>query len=322
MPTAPSILLVVNPTSGRGRGRRTAEALTPRLQARGRSVVVRETVQRGDAERFVRDALTKPENRYGCVVACGGDGTIQEVANALALADATTSVRRPMLGLAPAGRCNDFCRVLGISRDVGAIAGVLLDGTPRPIDLGRVNGRCFCTVATIGVDADVSSFVDAMRMPLSGTPAYLYGTLRVLSRYQPRSLRISGDFGVIEEPVFLASSANTSLYGGAIPIAPGAVPDDGKLDLCVIRHVSRRRMLTLVPKVFRGRHAGQPEVRLIRTAHLRIESQEPLDLWADGERIGQTPATIDVVPGGIDVLMPRDFDFANRAKNACAMEPT
>lgn len=313
MPTDPSILLVVNPTSGRGRGRRTAEGLTARLQARGRTVVVQETKQRGDAERFVRDLLADPKRQYGCVVACGGDGTIQEIANALALTDRVGP--RPVLGLAPAGRCNDFSRVLGISRDVDAIADVLLDGRPRPLDLGRVNGRCFCTVVTVGVDADVSSFVDGMRMPLSGTIAYLYGTLRVLARYRPRSLRISGDFGVIEEPVFLASTANTSLYGGAIPIAPDAVPDDGKLDLCVIQHVSVPRMLTLVPKVLRGRHAGEPEIRLIRTTHLKIESVEPLELWADGERIAETPATIDVLPGCVDVLMPRDFHFAKRSRD-------
>lgn len=320
MPTDPPILLVVNPTSGRGRGRRTANGLTERLQAQGRTVVVLETKQRGDAERFVRDALAEADQRYSCVVACGGDGTIQEIANALALSDAATSGQRPMLGLAPAGRCNDFCRVLGISRDVDAIANVLLEGAPRPIDLGRVNGRCFCTVATVGVDADVSSFVDGMRMPLSGTIAYLYGTMRVLSRYRPRSLRISGDFGIIEEPVFLASTANTSLYGGAIPIAPSAVPNDGKLDLCVIEHVSMRRMLTLVPKVLRGRHADQPEVQLIRTTHLTIESDEPLDLWADGERIAQTPVTIDVLPGCIDVLMPQGFEFGKGVKSKHATE--
>ena len=74
MPTDPSILLVVNPTSGRGRGRRTAEGLTARLQAQGRTVVLQETKQRGDAERIVRAMLADPKRRCGCVVACGGDG--------------------------------------------------------------------------------------------------------------------------------------------------------------------------------------------------------------------------------------------------------
>jgi diacylglycerol kinase (ATP) len=208
------------------------------------------------------------------------------------------------MGLAPAGRCNDFARALGVPNDPKAIAEVLMRGTPCPIDLGRVNGRCFCTVATLGVDAEVSSYVDTMRMPLRGTLAYLYGALRVLARYRPHRVRIDGDFGVIDQPIFLASTANTSLYGGAIRIAPEACPTDGVLDLCIIEGVSRLRSWTMLPSVLRGQHQSCPEVRFVRTRRLAINASEPLELWADGERTARTPVEIQAAPGAVHILLP------------------
>ena len=185
------------------------------------------------------------------------------------------------------------------------------------MDLGRVNGRHFCTVATAGIDAEISQFVDQMRMPLTGTLAYLYGALRVLARYRPRRLRIEGDFGIIDRPVFLASSANTSSYGGAVPIAPSASACDGQLDLCVIEFMSKLRALRMVPRVLRGAHVRHPGVQFVRTRRLTIQSADPLELWADGELVGSTPATIEVVPGAIHVVVPTGaVDLCQNAMHA------
>ena len=297
-------LIVANPTSGRGRGRRMAEAVLQRLHHQGKQAEIRYTAARGDAESISRDAcrsVAPPE----CVVACGGDGTIQEVANTLASLQKPMSDACPVLGLAPAGRCNDFARAMGIRPDPDAVAGALFHGTARPIDLGRVNDRYFCTVATLGVDAEVSSFVDTMRMPLRGTPAYIYGALRVLARYRPHPLRVEGDFGLIERPLFLASSANTPFYGGNIRIAPQADPTDGYLDLCVIDPVSRLKSFGLLPKLLAGRHVALPIVHFHRTRRVMIDAPSPMDVWADGERIARTPVTIDIVPGAVRVMVPR-----------------
>lgn len=310
----PRVLIIANPTSGKGRGARTGEAVHGLLQSRGIYSRISYTQSAGDAERITRKACgggetCDPDTTPGTIVACGGDGTIQQVAATLAELRAAGDKHVPVLGLAPAGRCNDFARALGITRDPEAIADVLSGGVRTPLDLGRVNGRYFCTVATLGIDAEVTAFVDTMRMPLRGTLAYLYGAIRMLFRYRAKTVRIEGDFGVIERTVFLASTANTASYGGAIPIAPNATPTDGILDLCVIDRVSRIRALLLIPVVMRGKHLGRPGITLLRSRKLRIVSQEsqgPIDLWADGERIGQTPVTIEAVAGAIDVLLPKN----------------
>ncbi|MCH7592362.1 MAG: diacylglycerol kinase family lipid kinase [Planctomycetes bacterium] len=307
-----NILIITNPASNHGRGARAAGLAAARLRARGAEPEIRETKASGDAERIATEAITDRRESLRCVVACGGDGTIQEVANALAKARAESSA--PPLGLIPAGRCNDFAHALGIPTDPTRAADLLIEGTARRIDLGRVTGRApgapgpderyFCTVATIGIDSEVSSYVDGMRGPLKGTVAYLYGALCVLRRYQAKTVRLSGDFGVIEQSIFLASSANTRLYGGSIPIAPDADPTDGLLDLCVIDAVSKLRALTLIPTVLAARHRSRRGVRIIQTKRFTIDADEPLEIWADGERIARTPATIEAAPAALRVVLP------------------
>ena len=292
-------LIIANPTSGRGRGRRIGETVAESLRSAGRDVELRFTTGRGDGESIARSALTGSA-QFGCIVACGGDGTVQEIVNAVVAAGSGVA-----MGLAPAGRCNDFARALGIVRDADAIAAVLLRGEARPVDLGRVNGRLFCTVATAGIDAEVSEYVDSMTLPLRGTPAYLYGAIRVLRRYQCRPMRITGDFGTIDRPMLLASSANTSCYGGAIHIAPEASPTDGLLDVCLIDPMSRWRAMRLLPALLAGRHGGRRGVHFARTLRMTIGTDEPMVLWADGERIASTPATIEVVPAAVRVFQQR-----------------
>lgn len=307
------MLIIANPVSGRGKGSRAAVAVAELVGQYDVDVEVRYTTATGDAERIAREALARGTCPFRCIVACGGDGIVQEIVNALAVARLSLGDACPALGLAPAGRCNDFARAFRIPTDPTAIAGILVKGQALFTDLGRVNGRYFCTVVTAGVDAEVSSFVDTMRMPLRGTLAYLYGAVRVLIRYRPYDLAIAGDFGVIERPMLLASTANTSCYGGAIRIVPDASPTDGFLDLCVIDRVTRLRAMALIPALLAGRHGRCPAVRFLRTQRLTIASRRPLELWADGERIARTPATIEVVPAAIRVVQPARCEVMDRS---------
>jgi len=272
-----------------------------------------------NAEDIVRAACSSSHARPDCVVACGGDGTVQQIANAIAPIHESGGSEAPLVGIAPAGRCNDFARALGISADPIVIAGAVAGGVACPVDLGRAGGRYFCTVATLGVDAEVSSYVDSMRVPLRGTAAYLYGAVRVLARYRPHQVHLVGDFGEIRQAVFLASTANTPSYGGAIRIVPGADPTDGMLDLCVIDAVSRLRSFALLPRVLAGRHESHRGVRFIRTTRFTVDAFERMQLWADGERIAQTPVEIEAARGAIRVLLPRTSPLASRS-NAAPIE--
>ncbi len=303
-----SILIIANPTSNKGRGRNRAEAVRTVLISSDASCKVAYTTGPGDARTIATRCCTGEDaGKYDTLVACGGDGTIQEVAHAIAQTSQKEVERNgaplPWLGLAPSGRCNDFARAMDVSTSVDAIARVLLQATPTSVDMGKVNDRIFCTVATAGIDAEVTAYVDRMKIPLRGTPAYIYAVMRVLMYYDAPHMRLTGDFGELDGRFFVASSANTSSYGGAIPIAPEASETDGLLDICCIPRISKLRGLRVVREAMRGRHTELPEVQILRTKFLTIETpKKPVQLWADGELVGETPATIQAIPSAIWVL--------------------
>lgn len=293
--STPEYVIIANPTAGRGRTKRLADDVAARLRSAGRRVEIRWTQFAGHAQQIANEAVAAG---VPTVVACGGDGTVQQVAQALAQTDTT-------LGLAPGGRCDDFARAIGVGSGPGRVAQILLEGAVRRVDLGRVGDRFFCSLAAIGFDAAVSRFVDQMRLPIKGNPAYVYGIFRMLLHYRFVPLRLTGEFGERAGAVFLAAIGNTSTYGGGICISPRARLDDGLLDICLIRGVvSKVRVTRLLPLAMHGRHGTCKEVEFLRTKTLRLESPRPLELWADGEFIGATPLTVEAVPRALKVLAP------------------
>lgn len=292
---SPDILIIANPASGGGRGRSVAERAAWYISAHGGQARVVLTQGRGDATRLTRDALRDGIPR---IVACGGDGTTHEIAGVLAGSDA-------VLGVLPCGRGNDFARALGIPTQPAAAAAVVLDGITRQIDLGRVNGRYFCTVATLGFDSEVARLVYDKRVPFTGTAAYICGVLTMLVRYRGIALRAHGDFGTLNGPVLLAATGNTTTYGGGMRILPQARPDDGLLDVCHVRMLPPLAVLRLFPTVFWGGHVTHPAVTIVRTRRLTVETPEPVWLFADGEPISQTPAEISLAERALTVFIPR-----------------
>lgn len=296
-------LILFNPAAGTRRSGHIAASVDTCLRQAGLDSRTQQTYAPGEAERIARDAIAANKDEPLCIVACGGDGTVQQVANAIAHSNSENAI----LGLAPAGRCNDFARALGVKGSPDEVAQVLKTALPRPIDLGRVGDRFFCTVAAIGFDASVSRYVNDMRIPLRGPPAYVYGTLQVLRRYQAPTLRLSGDFGRHEGPVFLAATANTPWYGGSMNIAPDADPFDGQIDICLVTKVSRARVLRLLPRVMAGSHVAFPEVRMLRSRSLSVSEIGPptnLEVWADGEPLGKLPVEIKSAANAIEILIP------------------
>ena len=301
--TQDSWIFIANPIAGRGRALALARRVAQTMEATGATVSVKPTEAKGDAERLARTAVEAGATR---VVACGGDGTVHEVVNGMmAASDGATNT---VLGIIPSGRCNDLVFALGLSRDSNAVAQTLLHGVPRSIDLGRIGDRYYTTVATLGFDSEVAQYVDEGRPPsfLRGTSAYLYGVLVMLFKYKSRWVSLKGDFGKFEGDIYMAATGNSTRYGGRMKVTPSASLDDGLLDLCLVRPVPRRTFLRMVPKAFSGKHVNHPAVSMEFTRSLEIESREPLWLWADGEQITQTPATIEVVPHAISVLVPPD----------------
>ena len=289
--------LIANPSAGGGRGRRAAENGQRRLREAGVDVTLALTRQRGEARDLAAAAVAG-----GCPVAvvCGGDGTVAEVLPELAGADTR-------LGLLPAGTCNDLARALGIPASTEPALRVLLGGRSGPIDLGRCGRHWFATVAAFGFDAEVAEAAAAGLTPFTGTVGYLWEALRHLRRYRPPRVRLRGEFGALEQEVFLAATANTSCYGGGMRICPDADPTDGLLDLCLVDGgVSPRVVLAMLPRIFRGGHVRSPAVRMLRSSWVEIE---PLDgrtmsLRADGEPMAAAPVVLRAERRVLEVIQP------------------
>jgi diacylglycerol kinase (ATP) len=290
-------VLITNPISGKGTAAAIAEQASQRLTAEGYTGRLELTTQSGDAKRMAQEAIA---NGSHWIIACGGDGTIHEVVNAIA--------EKPdiVLGVLPCGKGNDFAEALRIpTKPVEAIE-VLLEGATRQVDLGKIGDHYFDTIVTCGYDAEVSRRVTEEGTPFSGTAAYVWTAITTLFSYRSPAVRLEGDFGSYEGEILLTATGITSSYGGGMKIVPEAVIDDGLFDVCIIEPVPHRTVLRLLFTLFWGGHAGHPAVQMHRTKSLTIETDPPVLLYADGERICYTPATIEIVERGLNVIAPAE----------------
>ena len=289
--------LITNPISGKGKAVEIAEQAFQRLTVEGHTGRLELTTQSGDANRIACEAI---KNGSNWIFACGGDGTIHEVVNAIA--------EKPnvVLGVLPCGKGNDFAQALKIpTKPMDAIR-VLLEGATRQVDLGKIGNHYFDTIVTCGYDAEVSRRVTEEGAPFSGTASYVYTAVTTLFSYRCPAARLEGDFGSYKGEILLTATGITSSYGGGMKIVPEAIMDDGLFDVCIIAPVPHRTVLRLLLALFWGGHAGHRAVHMHRTKTLTIETDPPILLYADGERVCYTPATIEIVEHGLTVIAPAE----------------
>ena len=278
------MLLLVNPTAGGGRARGVALAATQVLRELGHDPEVVVTTRRGEVERLARDAAARGAKR---VLVCGGDGTVHEGVNGLAGSDTA-------LGILPGGRGNDLAATLGVPLDPAAAARHLVAAPTRRIDLGVVNGRRFGTTAGIGFDADVATRTNRGAWRKAGRFAYVGGILASLVAFRAPHLLVTAGTQRRDGRYMMCAVSNTGRYGGGILIAPNASPDDGMLDICLIAHASRLRLLGILPAAYRGDHVKAREVEMLRAESVEVVADRELPLIADGEPTGGTPARITI----------------------------
>lgn len=235
------------------------------------------------------------------LVVVGGDGMVSLGANLLA----GTSVP---LGIIPTGTGNDMARGLGIplGETTAAIEHLRasLLGEPRRIDLGLIRHKAgqtyFAGVLSAGFDALVNERANRMRWP-RGASRYILAMLAELLMLRPREYDIEVDGIPVRLRATLLAAANNIALGGGMLITPDARLDDGELDLFVLAPIGRLRFLKLFPSVFKGAHTGFSEVDIARVRRVRIAC-EGVVAYADGERVGPLPVTVEVAPGALLVL--------------------
>jgi YegS/Rv2252/BmrU family lipid kinase len=290
------LALLVNPHSAHGR----ALKLLPRVE---RALDARRVTFRAERTRSLEDGVERALRaaEAGEVpVVLSGDGLLGAVGGALAGSDAP-------LGIVPGGRGNDLARVLGIPDDPEGAAAVLAAGHTRRIDVGEANGKRFLGIASVGFDSECNRLANEVKW-LRGSLAYVYSTVRTLLGW--RSARFTLRAGAESERFsgYFVSVANNKSYGGGMLIAPGAELDDGEFDVVTIRDHSRLRFLANLPKVFKGTHVEEDEVRVFRTQRLELSASRPFPVYADGEHLTELPVSLRVLPRALNVIVPPSRD--------------
>ncbi|MGA3006518.1 MAG: diacylglycerol kinase family protein [Opitutaceae bacterium] len=290
---------IFNPCSGRNQhdpsllGHCHAFIAKHKLDA---AVVITES--RNHATELARRAL---DEGCGLVVAVGGDGTMNEVAQALVHTDAT-------LGLIPCGSGNGLGRHLGIPGPGRGAFRTLLHGQVREIDTGCANGLPFFNAMGIGFDAEISFRFNQLTQ--RGLPAYLRTAVGTFFSCKPQPFVIRNGSSLTTH-AFLITVANSDQYGNDAIIAPGARVDDGSLDLVAIKSVGFFNALPLAVRLFTKTLDGSPSVQRLHGGHFVIERAQPGRLHTDGETHETTAEVeVSVLPRSLKIMEPIDKGVA------------
>ncbi|HJQ05657.1 MAG TPA: diacylglycerol kinase family protein [Nocardioides sp.] len=299
-----SFAFLVNPMSGGGAGPRVVVPLARALREAGAEVEVSYTTTAADSPALVGEAVA----RGSVVVSVGGDGMLSSIAGAVADADG-------LLAVVPAGRGNDFARMLEVPTELDAQVRLLLDGTERRVDLLRATSADGTTAVVAGsvyagVDARASEIVDRSRW-MPSKLQYPLAAVRALAAYRPVDAVLEVDGERSTHRAATVVIANSRYYGKGMAIAPAASVDDGLLDVVVIEAASRLDLIRSLPKVYDGGHVALPEVTVRTGRQVRLSGTYvgggAVPVGADGEQQTPLPAgpdalTVALLPGAVRIL--------------------
>jgi YegS/Rv2252/BmrU family lipid kinase len=286
-------LLIINPAAGRRRGS-PLEEIERGLDQPFIELAVHLTSGPGDATVAARQAA---HDGFDLVVAAGGDGSLNEVANGLVGSDVE-------LGLIPVGTENVLARELGIPLNAGQACRHLLDKVPRRIDAGRIGDRCFVCFAGIGFDAHVAHNLSPQRKASLGAMAYFVTSFERIASYRrsPRIASLKIDGKELKSSFWMMLVGNIQNYGGGLKPAPRALMDDGLLDLCVYPMVSYPGTVRQMVSTSRGRHLGLPGMLYYQAKRIEIVTDPVEQVQLDGDPFATTtPLVVDVVPHALSV---------------------
>ena len=304
--------VIVNPHSAGGKTAKRWPAIASALVGRFRPLTARFTEREGHATKLARELLRQGFDR---IIAVGGDGTFNEVANGF-LDDDRPVRPEASLGILPMGTGGDLQRTLGVSSKLDEAVEVLARGASLEIDVGKATfqghdgktrSRYFVNLASFGMGGEVSARAKNILSPLGGKIAFLYATLRVLLTYRGKRVELVLDGA--GEPrnytILNVAVGNGCFHGGGMHVCPRAVLNDGLLEVTVIDDLGVLTLLKDLSYLYDGNIYAHPKVRHLRAKKIVATSPETTRIEVDGEPLGALPLEITVLPRRLKALVPR-----------------
>ena len=236
---------------------------------------------------------------FETVIACGGDGTINEVINGIA---GTNTV----MGIVPLGTANDFAANMAISKNIKRACAIIKQRQVKKIDVVRINNdKFFVGTACLGFDAEIAAFASRRRNLCPFLTHVLGGMVKYIS-YSPKTVDIRFEDQKYFGDIFLVAFGNIKTYAKGMKITPKAVPDDALLDICLITRMPKWKLPFVIPSVYKGTHAKYKGITMHQAEAVYVQTSTPMDLYADGDFMTTTPFRLNVVPRHLNVIVGPD----------------
>ena len=288
------IKIIINPAAGQGRTQALWQGIENQIKKLGVEYSPIFTQGVGGAIKLAR-AATQAGIRKIFIV--GGDGTFNEAVNGIDL-------NRTTLGVIPTGSGNDLGKMIGIRKISDGLLSLARQNRRR-IDLGKTPDRLFANNLGVGFDAHVAATQKQFKK-FKGNSGYLLATLKVLRDFVATKVEVMIDENRFFEKIISFSIGNGRFHGGCFKLTPDADIHDGFLDVCIIKELSKAKLIYNIPRAMRGTHKSLREVRYFKAKRITLSSQIPLFMHLDGECLLEPikELEVEILPSSLEVFIP------------------
>ncbi|RKD31453.1 diacylglycerol/lipid kinase family protein [Thermohalobacter berrensis] len=293
------VKVIYNPSSGRQLIQRRIDNVCKILMDNGYLVGKFATRKQYDAEN---ETIKCCKEDWDIIIACGGDGTVNEVANGI-----VKGGRKIPVGILPAGTVNDFANYMKLPKNPKDFCNMIIEGKTVDVDLGKANDRYFVNVAAGGLLTNVAYQVPSEIKTVLGRVAYYLEGLKEIPKqnfnFKPINMTIHSEEYSQNEEVLLFLITNSSSIGGFKRLAPLAKVEDGYLDCIIIKKSDIQDIVSIFINIFKGKHIEHPNVKYFKTRKITIDTNNSVDIDVDGEYAGKLPATFEVIPNSFRIFI-------------------
>jgi diacylglycerol kinase (ATP) len=286
-------LIILNPTSQHGKALELKDKLVSTLKGLDLDF----TLHVSNSPSDVTETVKKNLDNYTNFISFGGDGTIHSLANILVNTDKN-------LGCIPMGSGNDIARNLNIPLEMEAACQVLKNCLVKRIDMGLINSKYYyLAIAGAGFDSVVNDLANNTRFPIKGPAKYTYAVYKTLITFRSKKFHMKYDGMQRTVDAMFLVVGNMASYGGGMKITPDADPEDGILDVCIIKRMSKLHFIKIFPSVFKGEHVKDSCVEILRAENVEIDSEYNFSVFADGEYICKLPVKFEVAKESLNFIV-------------------